>query len=489
MRRAALLLFVAWPALAQRQPAHLWSGEMHVTLKLTHAHGSSEAKSDIEARMREYPSPLIRPDTGKRYGTHIDLEPEGSVLHSSFHSEVTTPAGGTTCRGNADLTLTIQPQQQGYGHASGIWITSIDADTTPWLGFSIKRGTPRYVISIHGTSSDKFVANCNSWLDTPKGRRESQSTTNEAFAFAVAGRPPLVRCDGPLEHECDPEARTIAGENGRMAGSFHRSWSDDMGFHHDLEVRWSLCRDDVPCAAAPPSAESNPCGGTAQQDGLLEVCQNQERELTHAMNARWTRYQNALNDAAPNRAAFEQAIVGCTAWDATQLALEVVMATDLPSAGAPEEIVHEAEEVKEALETINGLVKTVTTGDSSDLWTPDEIDHLQTATETIQQFIDAYQLRNSGNADAFLQKLDDCDAPLSHDMRVRAQQYLLTMQRAFDELHEFHKLANDVRSKENECLQKQWDAYAACVQNARCNHAEEPACDMKRPPGNWPAVP
>jgi hypothetical protein len=49
---------------------------------------------------------------------------------------------------------------------------------------------------------------------------------------------------------------------------------------------------------------------------------------------------------------------------------------------------------------------------------------------------------------------------------------------------------NDLRSKDlNDCLPKQFKAYAACVQHARCAKTPESACADKKPPGNWPAVP
>ena len=67
--------------------------------------------------------------------------------------------------------------------------------------------------------------------------------------------------------------------------------------------------------------------------------------------------------------------------------------------------------------------------------------------------------------------------------------YTFDMQRSFETLEEINKIANDLRSKDLECLQKQWDAYVACVRNARCNNTPESACASKRPPGSWPHVP
>ena len=72
---------------------------------------------------------------------------------------------------------------------------------------------------------------------------------------------------------------------------------------------------------------------------------------------------------------------------------------------------------------------------------------------------------------------------------LSARQYLLHLGEAMAELGKVNKLLNDVRSRENECLDLQWKAYVACVQQARCAGTPESACDSKRPRGDWPEVP
>ena len=85
--------------------------------------------------------------------------------------------------------------------------------------------------------------------------------------------------------------------------------------------------------------------------------------------------------------------------------------------------------------------------------------------------------------------LEDCSAPISDDLQRSAEQYLEHLKASLDQLHEINRRLNDLRSKDNECLNRQWEAYKACVERARCKGTPESACDDKKPPGNWPDVP
>ena len=471
------------------QRGHLWSGQIHVRTRVTTSDSGSsmltEQETDITAHLREFISPLIRPPRGERYGTIIDLEPEGTEIHTDYTVNDTFTSGGNQCHGSGNLTLTLQPGQEGYGRAQWIWINDAADDTTPWIGFPIVRGKPRYILDTPAPSADKFSVDCHSWTVDAGGRKEYSHTKEQPFGIALIGKNPLTGCAQPV---CDPEVRTIDGASGRMHGAFHRSW-DENGFHHERQVRWSLCRDDVPCKDEPPEPETNPCGGTAIADGLLQVCENEEVALINKMNSKWSEYQKTRREADPHQSDFVKAMLACTGWDAAQLALEVIMAADIPLIGAEGEVAAEAKEVKEQLELINKFMKALYNGDPLALAKkPAELKNLQMLAEAVKQFVELYHL-DQGNAEAFLEKLDQCNAPLSQETISSAQSYILTMARAFEQFDEYSKIVNDLRSKNDECLKKQWDAYVACVQTARCQKTPESACDSRRPPGDWPDVP
>jgi hypothetical protein len=481
----------ASPTPTGHHAGHLWSGMIHIHYRSNYSNGVapgySDVKTDIAAHLREYTTPLKRLDTFKVYGAFAWLEPEGTEMRTHFESDQQGQLGGNHCDGKGTLTLTHGPDTPGYSHASALYINRSQADTTPWIGFPIVPGTPRYMIGIDGRSDDHFTVNCTSWNwvgTLENGHREEQSYTQDGtFYTAVIGKNPVAGCPAFLVHVCDPEIRTIVGENGRMFGSFHNSWEED-DFHNDLEVRWSLCRDDVPCTETPPEPEKTPCQGSGVQEGLLQNCRDQERQDASEAGDQWARYQATLAEAAPHQSDFLKAIAACTAWDATYLALEVVLGADIPSVGLSGEALEEVTALKESLEAVNKMMQGIQ-GNPMALANNGDLGKLLTALEGVKQGIEYFLLANHGTPERFLEQLDKCNAPISDEMRSSAEDYVLDMERAFEEFGDYNKAVNNMRDMDNECLQRQWDAYQACIDNARCNHTPESDCDSLKPPGNW----
>ena len=468
---------------------HLWSGTIHVHQRTTFDSGFTDDKSDIEARLREFPVPLREPRAGKIYGTEIRLEPEGAVFRSRFESRQGAPGSeGDECRGDATISVTALPGQAGFNHPSVIFVSRVDDDTTPWIGFPILRGKPRYVVSLAPEPTRRFSAACTSWSQVMGHIQVKTYTDEEPFLSRDIGRG-FAGCEPSLQHVCDPEIRTLEGENGRMHGAWHQAWDEDEE-HHDTEVRWSLCRDDVPCTEQPPEPESNPCGGTATQDALLQQCRDAEGKIADEMLSRWSTYQHDLGEAKPYLADFVHALAACTAWDTTELLLEAMLIAEVPSIGLDEEAAAELREFKEQLEFINRLLTAARTGDPlATLSKGETIKSLRTSAEAIEQFVETYHLMEHGEAEQFLEHLDECKAPISKATRDSAETYLLDMQRAMEDLDEYSKLANDFRAQNDQCLQAQWNDYVACVQNARCLEGPESGCAPLKPEGSWPDVP
>jgi hypothetical protein len=475
-----------------RHGGHLWSGTIHIHFRQNDPvswgpGGYSDVKTDIAAHLREYRTPLIRPDTGKAYGTFAALEPEGTEMRTHFESDVQTTVGGTHCQGGGTLELSYGPKASGYGHASALYINRSQADTTPWVGFPIVPGTPRYNVAVSPRFDDHFTVNCTSWSwvgSRENGHREATSSTrDEQFYSVVIGKSPIGGCSGGLEHVCDPEIRTINGESGRMFGSFHNAW-EDSDFHNDLEVHWSLCRDDVPCTEQPPEPEKTPCQGPAAQEGLRQACRDQEGLLAKEAQKQWDRYQQSIAEADPHQNAFLEAMAACTAWDVSEMALEGLLSADVASIGLEGEALEELNEFKDSLEAINTMMKAVQ-GDPMALANEGKLGEFLTATERLKKAIEYFQLANKATPEEFLKHLDDCNAPISDATRQSAQDYLLDMERGFEELEDYNKTVNNMRDKENECLDLQRKAYEACLEYARCQNRPESDCDNLKPPGNW----
>ena len=386
------------------------------------------------------------------------------------------------------MTLTVQPDEPGYGHASTIWISDVDADTTPWIGFPIVRGSPRYVVSVEPIPANRFTANCNSWSVDASGRKEYSSTQGEPYYTAVIGKTPVGGCPAFLAHVCDPEVRTIQGEHGRMHGSYHNTW-DENGFHNDLEVRWSLCRDDVPCKDEPPEPERTPCGGTAAQDGLLQQCLDAERSIEREMKPHWDEYEAESHEASQHLADYKLAKTLCTAWDVTMKILDKLLESEKLMEGLPPDEADEVKEFKEALGQLKGLIDNLYEGKSPvEPFEAEQLQKIGEYTEKVNNLLETLHLFLNGTPEELAEKLQDCGAPLPDDLYESARQYLLHLQASLEALREVDKSLNDLRSKEDECLNHQFDAYRACVDNARCNGTDPSACDSLKPPGNWPDV-
>jgi hypothetical protein len=87
--------------------------------------------------------------------------------------------------------------------------------------------------------------------------------------------------------------------------------------------------------------------------------------------------------------------------------------------------------------------------------------------------------------EAMEERLKECGAPVPDAMSRGAEEYVKNLAAAKEQLPEVQKLINDIRSKDDECLQKQVDAYTACVQDAECHSVSASKCDSLTPPGDW----
>jgi hypothetical protein len=306
--------------------------------------------------------------------------------------------------------------------------------------------------------------------------------------LAVIGQIPVAGCPPFIKHVCDPQIRTIQGENGRMHGSFHNTW-DESGFHQDLEVRWSLCRDDAPCKDEPPEPERMPCGGTATADALLQNCRDAERSIEREMKPHWDEYQKESHEASQHLADYKLASRLCTAWDVTMKILDKLLESEMLLEGLPPADAAEVKEFKEALEQVKGVIDNLYEGKSAvEPFEADQITKIGENAEKINKLLETLHLFINGSPEELAEKLQDCGAPLSAGLYESARQYLLHLQASLEALREVNKLLNDLRSQEDKCLNLQFDAYKACIEDARCKGTDEAACASLKPPGNWPDV-
>jgi hypothetical protein len=467
----------------------LWSGHIRVHFRLTTqgSDGFTDYKTDVSARLREFKSVLHGPPAGKPYGSLVHLEPEGSEIHTKLEMDVESEAAGTHCMGAGTLSQTFEPNTP--TGSSVIWINDTDADTTPWIGFPIVRATPLYHIHVGAAGRDKFKATCTSWHLDGRSRQESTSTMDADFYGGEVGKIPIGHCPPAGQYVCDPQFRTIAGRNGRMHGAFHNT-GNIGGDRVDLEVSWSLCRDDAPCKDEPPEPEKKPCGGTAQADALLGQCHDAERAIERQMKPHWDEYQKESHEASQHLSDYKLASHLCTAWDVTMKMLETLLESDIPLKGLSPADAAEVKEFQEALGKLSGVIGNLYEGKSAtDPFLPENIQKIGEYGEKINNLIAALHIFLNATPEELAEKLQDCGAPLSDSLYQSARQYLLHLQASLEALRQVNKLLNDLRSQENKCLQLQLDAYKACLDDAACRGTDPKACDSKKPPGNWAGLP
>jgi hypothetical protein len=444
------------------QRGHLWSGTIRTHLHNDYQSVTTDIRSEVRARLREYAKPLKRLDNFKVFGRLILLDPEETVVTGSYALDAESQDVQTHCKGSGTTTLSWTPQDPHGDQGSAIYVNQSDADSTPWLGFAVKRGAPLYMLAIAATPSDEFTVTCQThdnqgsradphWVD-------STDSESQAFLGAVIGKNPLAPCIDATGHTCDPEIRTLAGETGRMHGSFHHAW-DDLG-HSDLEVRWNLCREDVPCQEAPPEPEDrDPCGDPAQQRALMDPIWNQRQLQAKQLAADWQKLQAAYQALQDNLEAWRAAIPLCAIEEVAEKATEDL----LKGLGG------EAAELTE-------MLGKMASGDLSYMLS-EHYDNMLTLLKDDQQLVQA--ALGAGDPAAMAERLDDC-AALPADLRAGAKAFVDAYGEVASGLPEVQTEVNGVHGLDRQYWDQWQKYYQACLDYAACKQI--PPTDCVPPP-------
>jgi hypothetical protein len=249
------------------------------------------------------------------------------------------------------------------------------------------------------------------------------------------------------------------------------------------KTSWKLHAEIAPCdqsSSLDTTAQPiDPCGSTANQDALWQHCLDQEKDIDKEIGALKEVQQKEGEEAQSHFADFKLVVNLCKLWDKTKELLEAIVGgPDFLKGLSPAD----AEEFKEFQETIKLLTemadKAADGKNPIEAMEPEQIKDWVEKGEKLNKLIEQIDIMLAGyTPESGAKVLEDCSAPISDDIRRSAEQYL-----------EHLKASLDLRSKNNECLKKQWDTYSACVLHARCAGTPESACANKKPPGNWPDV-
>lgn len=104
------------------------------------------------------------------------------------------------------------------------------------------------------------------------------------------------------------------------------------------------------------------------------------------------------------------------------------------------------------------------------------------AVEIIENVMSAAK---SASPEGMKEHLKKCSAPIPEATFRSAEKYVMHLGAAMEQLPKVQKLFNDMASKDDECLQRQVEAYTACVKDAECRGVSASKCDSLKPPGDW----
>ena len=297
----------------------------------------------------------------------------------------------------------------------------------------------------------------------------------------------------PVGVGSDPQSpRRLAGGGRAMDGEYALRTAG-----REWKVSWSLRAVTAPCLqppddGAPPPPPKDPCGDTSQQDSQWHLCVDQEKLIESDIAKLRERQQEEAAEARKHADDFKLVAKACKAWDKGKELLEAIIAGPEFAEGLSPADAAEVKEFQETVKLLAEMADKLADGKNpAEALEPEEVKDWIERGEKLNKLIGQIDNLVAGDtAKSAAATLEECSAPIPEALQRSAEQYVEHLKASLDALHDLNRRLNDLRSKDlNDCLPKQFKAYAACVQHARCAKTPESACDDRKPPGNWPAVP
>jgi hypothetical protein len=271
--------------------------------------------------------------------------------------------------------------------------------------------------------------------------------------------------------------------------------SSDPGYSETVEKTfWKLHMITGPCIRSlsldTTSQHKDPCGNTANQDALLQNCLDQQKSIETDIKTLQQSQQKEADEAKLHYQDFKLVVNLCKLWDKTKaLLIAIIGGPDFAEGLSPADAA-EFKEFQETVKLLIGMADNASSGKNPiEAMEPEQVKEWIENGEKLNKLIEQIDIMLAGySPESGTKILDDCSAPIPENLQRSAEQYLSHLKASLDGLHEINKRLNDLRSKSEECRQKQWDAYKACVEHARCAGIPESKCADKKPPGNWPDI-
>lgn len=440
----------------------LWIGTMDGRGWGTSSGTFSEILISIQARLREYISPLaiVRDGRLKTLGTMTQLEPEGTVVRNVFRCR----GPYITCSGEGTTTVSIALGEPGVGHPSWIIAKEREGSLQETYGYDIPQGSAFYMIGIDASRATFQI----------ESRSGETSRSESGFLAWMAGRHPLV--DPPAGG--DREIRYV--QDGKMIGSYTASGG---GAFPQISMSWAICREDVTCPAPPPLPDGGtpptpPLCSEGPQLDFAKLCRDDLARLLAQLFPRLAEYERRQKTADQFWPDFKWAAAQCAAWNIAEVALGAALgaaAADLGAAGA------NAQKVRELLNAMiegdyGGLVL------DTDLW--EENEEFQKALEKTTSFLD--YLDKAGSVAGLLANdvsgfqaaiVDSCAGAVTPELHRKAELFVeLSRDAAAYYKENVAVTQNNIRTRTLECLEKDHKAWQACRDAAACRNEPLDLC-------------
>jgi hypothetical protein len=364
--------------------------------------------------------------------------------------------------------------------------------------------TYRCVSPNGGGGSGSWLFSFDGLFITPAGSDcSSTEGNNDEADYRVCAQP--TECsypaNGAIKQDCIIHADRHALLPFTGEATWNASKASQLNYFGILsyKINWQVgcgC-ENGPCgerASGPmpiPTTTPDPCGSTAPQDALWQQCINQENAIAAELSKLIQTQQEEAKEANSHFNDFKQVADLCKGWDKLKETLELLIGGEAFSADLAPEALAEFKEFQETITLLTEMAGKAADGENP--WTamaPEEAKKVIEDGEKLNQFITKLDILLAGyTPESGGKLLEECSAPIPEDLFKSAEQYLGHLKASLEPLKEISSRLNDLRSKGQECLKKQWDAYKACVEHARCEKTPESACADKKPPGNWADVP
>jgi hypothetical protein len=286
--------------------------------------------------------------------------------------------------------------------------------------------------------------------------------------------------------------RRIAGGGRSMEGDYTvGSPGNDYNVSWNLRAVTAPCLQPPPADTAPPAPAKDPCGDTSAQDSQWHLCLDHEKLIESDISRLTERQREEAAEARLHAADFKLVKNLCKLWDKSKDLLEAIIGGPEFAEGLSPADAAEFKEFQETIKLLTEMAGKLADGKNpAEALEPEEVKDWIERSEKLNKLIaQADTLLAGDTARSGAAMLEECSAPIPDALQRSAEQYVEHLKASLDALHDLNVRLNDLRSKDlNDCLPKQFKAYAACVQHARCAGTPESACADKKPPGNWPEV-